>query len=220
MLRTAPVSGGPEGAAWCTEFAYRKRLDGGYTIADGSQNRHDIRADSFRYFPDFMPMMRQEWGSFSLGLTPWPVTDQNGETPFERTRTLDPAPVENRLSATYAAFIKAFPIFRDVAVEQSWAGMIDATPDAIPVISTVNSLPGLVIATGFSGHGFGIARLGAEDKDRLVHTTSQTRHGVQAMRQSAAHRPIARGRLYHLMQRSRTGEPVRGHARRGSGHRA
>ena len=44
--------------------------------------------------------------------------------------------------------------------------MIDATPDAIPVISTVKSLPGLVIATGFSGHGFGIGpgagRLAAE----------------------------------------------------------
>ena len=34
--------------------------------------------------------------------------------------------------------------------------MIDAAPDAIPVISTVRSHPGLVIATGFSGHGFGI----------------------------------------------------------------
>jgi glycine/D-amino acid oxidase-like deaminating enzyme len=34
--------------------------------------------------------------------------------------------------------------------------MIDVTPDAVPVISPVDSLPGFVIATGFSGHGFGI----------------------------------------------------------------
>jgi glycine/D-amino acid oxidase-like deaminating enzyme len=34
--------------------------------------------------------------------------------------------------------------------------MIDATPDAVPVISTVASVPGFHIATGFSGHGFGI----------------------------------------------------------------
>ena len=156
VLRTAPVSGGPDGAAWCREFAYRKRLDGGYTIADGSQNRHDIGADSFRYFLDFVPMMRQEWGSFSLGLSSGPARDGAGETPFERTRTLDPVPREKRLSNTYAALQKAFPIFKGVRVEQTWAGMIDATPDAIPVISTVKSLPGLVIATGFSGHGFGI----------------------------------------------------------------
>jgi glycine/D-amino acid oxidase-like deaminating enzyme len=34
--------------------------------------------------------------------------------------------------------------------------MIDATPDALPVISGIDQVPGFVIATGFSGHGFGI----------------------------------------------------------------
>jgi glycine/D-amino acid oxidase-like deaminating enzyme len=34
--------------------------------------------------------------------------------------------------------------------------MIDVTPDAIPVISAVDEVPGFYIATGFSGHGFGI----------------------------------------------------------------
>jgi glycine/D-amino acid oxidase-like deaminating enzyme len=34
--------------------------------------------------------------------------------------------------------------------------MIDMTPDAVPVISSVPDLPGLTVATGFSGHGFGI----------------------------------------------------------------
>jgi glycine/D-amino acid oxidase-like deaminating enzyme len=30
------------------------------------------------------------------------------------------------------------------------------TPDVIPYIGSVDSIPGLTIATGFSGHGFGI----------------------------------------------------------------
>jgi glycine/D-amino acid oxidase-like deaminating enzyme len=34
--------------------------------------------------------------------------------------------------------------------------MIDSTPDAIPVISTVAKLPGLVLSAGYSAHGFGI----------------------------------------------------------------
>ena len=34
--------------------------------------------------------------------------------------------------------------------------MIDVTPDIVPVISGVDTLPGFFIATGFSGHGFGI----------------------------------------------------------------
>jgi glycine/D-amino acid oxidase-like deaminating enzyme len=30
------------------------------------------------------------------------------------------------------------------------------TPDAVPVISAVPAIPGFFIASGFSGHGFGI----------------------------------------------------------------
>jgi glycine/D-amino acid oxidase-like deaminating enzyme len=69
---------------------------------------------------------------------------------------LDPAPdiatnlkVQKRITA-------AFPGFAAMRIEQHWAGLIDVTPDAVPVISGVDALPGFVIATGFSGHGFGI----------------------------------------------------------------
>jgi glycine/D-amino acid oxidase-like deaminating enzyme len=159
VLRTAPVEGGPQGAAWGAKFAYRKRLDGGYTIANGSYTRHDIVADSFRYFRDFMPIIATQWRELRLGLGGWGPRSNAGsgaKTQFERIRTLDPAPVTAALSPAYAAFQATFPIFRDVPVVQRWAGMIDAMPDAIPVISTVSSHPGLIVATGFSGHGFGI----------------------------------------------------------------
>ncbi len=39
---------------------------------------------------------------------------------------------------------------------QQWAGYIDVTPDVIPYIGPIKSVPGLTVATGFSGHGFGI----------------------------------------------------------------
>jgi glycine/D-amino acid oxidase-like deaminating enzyme len=39
---------------------------------------------------------------------------------------------------------------------ERWAGMIDVTPDEIPVLGAIDALDGLLIATGFSGHGFGI----------------------------------------------------------------
>ena len=42
------------------------------------------------------------------------------------------------------------------SIAESWGGMIDVMPDAIPVISPVDKVPGFFIATGFSGHGFGI----------------------------------------------------------------
>ena len=77
-------------------------------------------------------------------------------TPFEAVRTLDPEPDPYVLNRAQNAVIEAFPLFRDVAIAERWGGMIDVMPDAIPVISPVDSLPGFFIATGFSGHGFGI----------------------------------------------------------------
>jgi len=50
----------------------------------------------------------------------------------------------------------AFPMFQDTQILDKWAGYIDATPDAVPVISAVESPPGFFISTGYSGHGFGI----------------------------------------------------------------
>ena len=126
-------------------------------IAGGSRNVHALVADSFRYFADFLPVYSYEWRSLRLSLgSPllsslrWKASD------FERSRILDPAPSVSTLDRAYDALRKVFPVFEGVPVAQYWAGMIDATPDAVPVISTVRSHPGLVIATGFSGHGFGI----------------------------------------------------------------
>jgi glycine/D-amino acid oxidase-like deaminating enzyme len=50
----------------------------------------------------------------------------------------------------------AFPAFKNATVAQAWAGFIDVTPDAVPVISEVAKIPGFFLAAGFSGHGFGI----------------------------------------------------------------
>ncbi|MFX8696499.1 FAD-binding oxidoreductase, partial [Acinetobacter baumannii] len=44
----------------------------------------------------------------------------------------------------------------EVAIAKSWAGQIDVLPDALPVIDAPAELPGLIVATGFSGHGFGL----------------------------------------------------------------
>ena len=174
VLRTGPIAGGPETSAWLGSFAYRKRLDGGYTIANGRGNVVPIVPDTVRFFREFLPAARAERRGLRLrldrrfldeALTPrrWAL---DRPSPFEKTRTLDPDPVPAINEAARAAIGEVFPAFRSMTVTQHWAGIIDVTPDAVPVISGVDTLPGLVIATGFSGHGFGIGpaagRLAAE----------------------------------------------------------
>ena len=53
--------------------------------------------------------------------------------------------------------MKYFPKLADAKIVRTWAGSIDDCVDHIPVISHVEEVPGLILACGFSGHGFGIA---------------------------------------------------------------
>jgi glycine/D-amino acid oxidase-like deaminating enzyme len=164
VMRSSPVQGGPEASIWADGYALRKRADGGYTVADGTENVVDLVPDSLRLGLKFLPAYLEEWRSLRFRLSGrwreeavlarrWQPSDM---TPFEFCRVLDPAPSRRALRNSWDAAKKAFPVLQGADVVQSWGGMIDVTPDAIPVISEVNDLPGLYIGTGFSGHGFGI----------------------------------------------------------------
>ena len=41
-------------------------------------------------------------------------------------------------------------------IEESWGSFVDCTPDAIPVISEIDSVKGFFLAAGSSAHGFGL----------------------------------------------------------------
>jgi glycine/D-amino acid oxidase-like deaminating enzyme len=164
VMRTSPVNGGPDGAVWVNSYGIRKRLDGGYTIANGGSHRADIVPDSFRFLPKFLPAMKMEWKALRIRvgkrfLEEWQQPGQlapDRETVFERVRILDPEP-ETWVNEKALAAVKAtFPALQGATIAQHWAGMIDVTPDAVPVISPVEAVAGFFIATGFSAHGFGI----------------------------------------------------------------
>ncbi|MDA8049385.1 MAG: FAD-binding oxidoreductase [Rhodospirillales bacterium] len=164
VMRTEKLDGGPEVSAAGEGFGFRKRLDGGYTIANWSNNRFDLTPDAFRFFMDFLPALRMQRGAVrvrigSRFLEEWQTPRRwalDQTSPFERVRTLDPEPDEAILAEAQKNVSAAFPVFRDMRIAERWGGAIDVTPDAVPVISPVETMPGLFIATGFSGHGFGI----------------------------------------------------------------
>src|ERR1700676_4568920 len=164
VMRSEPLAGGPEISASGDLFGYRKRMDGGYTVATLGVRTIDLVPDSFRLLPHYLPSVRLHWQKlrFRVGrrfAEEWRMPRRwalDARSPFEAVRVLDPAADPYVVERARASIGAAFPAFRNVAVAESWGGMIDVMPDAIPVISAVERIPGFFIATGFSGHGFGI----------------------------------------------------------------
>jgi len=120
--------------------------------------------DSFRFFAKFLPALKMEWKATRIRvgkrfLEEWQQPGQlapDRETVFERVRILDPEPETWVNEKALAALKATFPVLQGATIAQHWAGMIDVTPDAVPVISPVETVAGFFIATGFSAHGFGI----------------------------------------------------------------
>ena len=180
VMRIDPVAGGPETSAGGPGFGLRKRLDGGYTVGNWSRNGADIVPDSVRFARDFLPiwwMHRKEtkthfgraWFRESVMPRRW-KPDQ--VTPFERLRILDPIPSKHILEQAKLNLVQAFPMMHGMRVTDTWAGAVDVTPDGLPVISPVAAIPGFFIATGFTGHGFGISPAAGKLMAQLV--TGQT----------------------------------------------
>ena len=64
--------------------------------------------------------------------------------------------------------IKYFPNLEHAKIVRTWAGWMDHTADGVPVLGNVPEVPGLVLACGFCGHGFGIAPGAASQIAQLI----------------------------------------------------
>ncbi|OWV82166.1 D-amino-acid oxidase [Rhizobium sp. R634] len=141
-----------------------RRSDGGYTLAISGGGRVDPTPQQFRYAQQFLPMFIRRWRSLAPGglegvrsghetLRRWRL---DAPTPMERMRILDPKVDQPTIRRTHARALELLPALRDTKITAAWAGYVDSTPDGVPGIGEITSIPGFILAAGFSGHGFGI----------------------------------------------------------------
>ncbi len=164
VARMAPAKQVLEGQAWSPGIAIRRRADGGYTVAHGSSNLHPMTPATFRFATRFFPALLQGRESLRVSFgreffhalalpRRWAL---DAPTPFERERVLDPLPEQKVLDQMRMELRRWHPGIAEVPFVETWGGMIDASPDVLPIISGVDGLADFYVATGFSGHGFGI----------------------------------------------------------------
>ena len=147
-------------------LSMRRRDDGGYTVSTGDLAEHFLSPASFRYLPKFTNLLRAS--AKDVRLLPaapksypgsWGMPSRwnaDQESPFERMRVVNPKPSETVVNRIKERLPKRFPALKDAQVAEAWAGMIDVTPDAVPVLGEFPGVRGFYVATGLSGHGFGI----------------------------------------------------------------
>ena len=163
VLRTAVGPDVLDGNLFSDLVGIRRRQDGGYTVAHGSVLDHSITPSTLRFSFSFLPALMHEISVLRIRIgreffeelgtpTNW---DLDKPSPFEAQRVLNPPPNKKIVAEIRANLGKAFPALADIPFVESWAGMVETTPDVIPVIDR-SDITGFHLATGFSGHGFGI----------------------------------------------------------------
>ena len=166
VAATAPLPVVQMGGVADQNFAFRRRTDGGYSIASGRLNKLFIGPDAFRAFPKFLTQLRAD--PFGISLSPaapkgfpdaWTTPrawNSDELSPFEKMRVLNPGPDLKKIQKIRNRFESLFPHLGRIELKSSWAGMIDTMPDLVPIMDRATTIPGLTVGTGFSGHGFGI----------------------------------------------------------------
>ena len=102
------------------------------------------------------PLPRRNGAAPALPVPPVARWSFDKVSPFERQRTLDPGADPKLVNQGLTKLAEHYPALKGLQVARSWGGLIDSTPDGIPVISAVAPMPGLYLSTGYTGHGFGI----------------------------------------------------------------
>lgn len=165
VAATEPMGDVFGGGAVDNRLAFRKRADGGYTLAPEGFHELYVGPDAFRALGGYArALLKDPLGTKLLPVAPTGFPDAWGtprnwdadtQSPFERMRILNPSANQAKVAKLARDFVATFPHLGEVKIKTAWAGMIDTMPDVVPIVDR-GPIDGLVVATGMCGHGFGI----------------------------------------------------------------
>lgn len=162
VCRTTPAPAITAAGVWGPSLAFRQRRDGSLVLAAAAAADFDVTLEAFRHLRYFLPNYWRNRRMFRVHIGR-PLRDDLARLlPWSRPHPLAAAPSEEpvvnrrKVDLALTEMIHLFPDLADLRIAENWAGVIDITPDALPVIGPAREVAGLQLATGFSGHGFGL----------------------------------------------------------------
>jgi glycine/D-amino acid oxidase-like deaminating enzyme len=163
VAETTPVGHITGIGAWTPVVSYRQRRQTGtFYVARGATSDHDVDLDSIRFARLFLPNYLKNRRLFQMHVgrelikdvlraLPWSRARQH---PFRHTVGVEPTPNQTTAERSLDGLVTMIPSLDGIGIQRTWAGLIDSTPDAVPVIDEVDSPRGFFLATGYSGHGY------------------------------------------------------------------
>ncbi|MEP3350627.1 MAG: FAD-binding oxidoreductase [Marinomonas sp.] len=163
VMRTKPMEGPTDIAVGGPDFSFRKHQDGGFIVTQRGALDAPLTLDHLLIGWRYLSQLRAQYSFLRPSLGKAFVKDlgvarrwkANDVSPFEKIRVNDPAVNPSLNQEAFTNLRNAWPVFNNAEIDEEWAGIIDVTPDSNPVIDKIKAIPGLTVATGFSGHGFG-----------------------------------------------------------------
>jgi len=165
VFATTPAAAVTAGGLVTPDVTLTRRLDGGYIVAAKDRGRLEVTPQGLRYARQFWPLFQERRKSLKLGVGgslfagPEAAVGKwsfDRPTVFEKHRVYAPPADTSIVEPALRTLVRIYPALAGIRMARIWAGWIDSTPDAVPVIGPVDALPGFFLAAGFSGHGFGI----------------------------------------------------------------
>jgi glycine/D-amino acid oxidase-like deaminating enzyme len=176
VTETVPVAPLTDIAVWAENVAFRQRRNGRLYVAPAGNGdtEFQVTLSAFRDMRMFLPNYLKNRQIFRIRVGRKLLREVAGALlPFQpwkravgRERDEEPTPNMESIARARRNFASLLPSLAGIEIARSWAGDIDTTPDAVPVLGGVDSPKGFYFATGFSGHGFAmgpiVGRLMAE----------------------------------------------------------
>jgi glycine/D-amino acid oxidase-like deaminating enzyme len=181
--RTDPIAPLTGIAFFGHRMGFRQRPDGSLNLADETSLDIDLSLGRLRALSWFLPAWIRSREPMSVAVNAATVKDllhrlpwrPEARRPWIHDRDPQVAPNARRVRDSVDKLRRYFPAAGHARIVESWAGNIDVLPDAIPVIGPAPQTQGLILATGYSGHGFAmgpisgrlIAEIAADGKPSL-----------------------------------------------------
>jgi FAD dependent oxidoreductase len=113
-------------------------------------NRGNVR---LRFDPALTVRQLRDRSRLSTGHIPQP---RMVATSAGAVATEPPAPRRADVGAALVALKRVMPAFAGLRIGRYWSGMLDISPDGLPIIDHQAGPDGLVLVTGLSGHGLAL----------------------------------------------------------------